>query len=127
MPIRNTIQRRIVLNTVMALANHPTPENIYDEICKNGGTLSRSTVYRNLEVLKENGQLKRLELPNSCIRYDGNTSEHSHIVCSLCGKIGDAPSDLECILKKFPQRLNGWNVNKHYSVFFGVCPDCNKK
>lgn len=128
MPIRNTIQRRIVLDTVKALANHPTPENVYEEIRRNGGTLSRSTVYRNLEVLQKNGQLKKLDFSSRNTRYDGNTSRHNHIVCSVCGRVGDVPNiSEEETANKVPKEINGWNVCEHYSVFFGRCPDCNKK
>lgn len=126
MSIRNTIQRRIVLNTVMELANHPTPENVYEEIRRKGGTLSRSTVYRNLKVLQKNGQLKKLDIPGSSIRYDGNLSAHNHIFCTVCGKIGDISCDEKNTEVSLPQATDGWSISGNYSVFFGLCPDCNK-
>ena len=55
---RNTIQRQLVLSAVRQLQNHPTADEVYQEVQKNCPTISRATVYRNLKLLAEEGEIR---------------------------------------------------------------------
>ena len=55
---RNTIQRQLVLSAVRQLQNHPTADEVYLEVQKNCPTISRATVYRNLKLLAEEGEIR---------------------------------------------------------------------
>ena len=52
---RNTLQRRLVLETVRRMRNHPTAEEIYLAIAAENPLISKATVYRNLKLLSEQG------------------------------------------------------------------------
>ena len=52
---RNTLQRRLVLETVRRMRNHPTAEEIYLAIAAENPLISEATVYRNLKLLSEQG------------------------------------------------------------------------
>ena len=47
---RNTIQKQLVLEAVAQLHNHPTAEQVYAQVVKEHPTISKATVYRNLEM-----------------------------------------------------------------------------
>ena len=79
--MRNTIQRSIVLSAVRALKTHPTAEEIYREINAAHPNISRGTVYRNLNVLAEQGTILRVLIPDAADRFDFNTVGHYHFRC----------------------------------------------
>ena len=57
MQYRNTRQRKIVLEAVQEHHDHPSADQIYLEIRAKDPRISRGTVYRNLNVLSEEGQI----------------------------------------------------------------------
>ena len=62
---RNTIQRQLVLSAVRQLQNHPTADEVYQEVQKNCPTISRATVYRNLKLLAEEGEIRLRNISGS--------------------------------------------------------------
>ena len=60
---RNTIQSSIVYAAVNTLHNHATADEIYRLIAREHPSISRGTVYRNLNRLSETGRIRKLEIP----------------------------------------------------------------
>ncbi len=52
---RFTVQRRIILETVLDLDNHPSADRIYDAVESRLPGIARTTVYRTLEHLVPHG------------------------------------------------------------------------
>lgn len=50
---RNTIQKDLVLKTVLELKHHLTAEEVYEFIKKDHPRIGKGTVYRNLGILAE--------------------------------------------------------------------------
>ena len=98
MIVRNTVQRTLVLETVQRLCSHPTADEIYAEISKICPSISRATIYRNLQQLCESGVIVRREIPGSPDRYDHLTSQHYHARCLLCGKVIDVDMEEEVVM-----------------------------
>ena len=73
---RNTIQRALVLETVNKLQNHATADEIYEAIISEHPNISRATVYRNLKLLSEMGEIRRLEIPGGPDRFDHRVHNH---------------------------------------------------
>lgn len=121
---RNTVQRAIVLETVRRLQCHATADEIYADIIQSSPTISRATVYRNLQQLCEAGEIRKVEVPGSPDRFDHFTDEHYHASCSLCGKVIDV--DIECkndIISEV-RNSHGFVLTGHDIIFRGICPDC---
>lgn len=97
---RNTIQRSLVLEAVNKLHCHASADEVYDEIKKEHPTISRATVYRNLNLLAQMGQIRRLELPGGADRFDHICTNHCHIKCRVCGRIFDVDMDFVDGLEK---------------------------
>ena len=76
---RNTLQRRLVLETVQRMHNHPTAEEIFREISSENTLISKATVYRNLKILSEQGEIQHIPIPNGADCFDFNNTPHYHM------------------------------------------------
>jgi Fur family peroxide stress response transcriptional regulator len=87
-----TPQRIAICEFVLSSKEHPTTDQVYQEVKKECPTLSLATVYQTLHLLTEIGLLQELELSDRVFRYDPNTSPHINIICKNCGRIQDYES-----------------------------------
>ena len=92
---RNTIQRSLVFEAVNKLQCHATADEIYQTIMKEHPNISRATVYRNLKLLSETGEIRKMEIPGGLDRFDHRIQEHCHVRCEKCGRVFDV--DMEYI------------------------------
>ncbi len=122
---RNTIQRNLVLSAVRALSQHPTAEEIYQAILTDYPAISRATVYRNLNLLAQNGEIRRVQVADGADRFDYDHRPHYHIRCRRCGRVFDRRIPYQSQLSGSPSD-DGFVVESHDIVFAGICPDCNK-
>ena len=119
--MRNTKQRKIVLDIINNSYNHPTAYMVYQECTKTLPNISLGTVYRNLNALVSNNQIIRLDIPNQMTRYDKILS-HDHFICQECGKIEDFKrSDI-----KYNEMINGNLIRDCKISYEGICCDCLK-
>ena len=79
MQYRNTRQRKIVLEAVQEHHDHPSADQIYLEIRAKDPRISRGTVYRNLNILSEEGQITHVKVPGAD-RYDCRTDFHLSLI-----------------------------------------------
>lgn len=123
-PTRNTIQRALVLEAVRSLHNHPTSADVYDVVRKKHPNISRATVYRNLGVLSDQGEVLRVEVPNGADRYDFFREPHYHAKCRVCGQIFDVNMPYHVDLASEIVDDHGFHIEGHEIIFDGVCADC---
>lgn len=121
---RNTVQCALVLNAVNELKNHPTADEVYNLIAKEHPSVSRATVYRNLNKLAEEGQLARRVIPGGADRFDYRTDDHYHVRCLKCDRVSDVDMKHTGDLEKQINDAHGFEINGHDVVFTGICPDC---
>lgn len=124
---RNTIQRSLVYEAVHRLQSHATAEEIYDEIVKQHPTISRGTVYRNLNRLAEEGEIRRMEIPGGPDRYDHRCHGHYHARCLQCGRVFDVEMAYLQDLYQAVTDAHGFAISGHDIIFTGICPDCQAK
>ncbi len=125
-PRRNTKQRELILRVVAQLGSHPTAEMIFDEVRKELPVTSLSTVYRNLGILVDQGDILAVRSPGRKIHYDHNTKEHNHIKCSVCGRVSDVDFNTSEINVLKPEDVSGFEVEEVYLNIVGICPQCLK-
>ena len=118
---RKTKERQLVYERAMRLY-HPTAEDIFKDIEVAGESVSRATVYRNLSILAEEGDLLAINMHGVGTRYDGNVIPHSHFQCNICGKIFDIPN----IDVDIPSFAEG-DIMASEVVLYGVCAGCKNK
>lgn len=124
METRNTIQRNTVLKAVRTMKSHVTADDVYSFIHDEYPSISKGTVYRNLNTLSELGEIKKVEIPDGPDRFDFTLDEHYHVVCVKCGKVYDVDMSV------FPDMLgkiadpHGIEYLSYDILFKGICPDC---
>lgn len=121
---RNTVQRALVEEAVRMLGDHPTPSEVYEKVREKHPHISRATVYRNLNLLAERGELAHVAVPNGADRYELRCDPHYHLCCSQCGKIFDAEMPYQADLAERLGDTQGFRVTGHLVIFTGLCADC---
>lgn len=121
---RYSPQRELICSFVKSTVAHPTAEMIYRQLKDRSPGLSRGTVYRNLNLLVEEGQIVRLPFPVE--RYDGMVEPHPHLVCSRCGSVTDLELDYDASLDQLISQQLRCQVFRHDCFFYGLCPSCTQ-
>ncbi|MGN0765748.1 MAG: Fur family transcriptional regulator [Christensenellales bacterium] len=121
---RNTIQRTLVLDAVRQLHNHATAEEIFQSVVKLHPSVSRATVYRNLSRLVDDGEIRRLEIPNEPDRFDHLCHQHYHVKCVKCQRIFDVDMEYLGEIESKIKDSHGFDIVGHDLVFWGICPEC---
>jgi len=124
---RNTPQRRVILQELCQMKSHPTAAELYAVVRRRLPRVSLGTIYRNLEVLHEDGMIRKMEFAGAETRFDGTLEQHYHVRCTECGRIEDIYSLDSGQNPKQPSELAGFEVTGHRLEYFGVCPECRKR
>jgi Fe2+ or Zn2+ uptake regulation protein len=122
---RMTSQRMKILEYLRKVKTHPNAEEVYRNVKKELPAITLATVYRNLNLLAEQGEILKLEI-NKEARFDADMCCHQHLVCRKCGKIMDVfQKDVsEHAMKKIkskeflPECVN--------IIFWGLCKKCTR-
>ena len=118
---RMTNQRLRIMEYLKKAHHHPTAEQVYTQVKRELPHITLSTVYRNLNLLADTGQIERLEL-NGEYRYDAQGA-HLHFLCRKCNRIHDLhmPEVLAYAMKKAPGNANGVTI-----IYRGLCKRCEE-
>ena len=117
-------QRESIKNCLMARRDHPTADLIYLSIREEYPNISLGTVYRNLNLLVELGEIRKLSCGFGPDRFDADRKPHYHFVCRNCGSISDLPLPPFAKLNEEAQRFCHGFIDSHLTYFYGVCEDC---
>ncbi|MHB8808458.1 MAG: Fur family transcriptional regulator [Desulfobulbaceae bacterium] len=124
--MRLTTQRQIILEELAKVKTHPTASELYDMVRKRLPRIGLGTVYRNLELMAENGMILKLEVGGTQKRFDATTDTHYHIRCSNCGKVDDIDTPVMDELVREAAASSSYQVLGHHVEFSGICPGCQK-
>ena len=124
---RNTPQRRVILHELSQMTSHPTAAQLYAVVRQRLPRISLGTIYRNLEVLHEDGLIHKMEFAGAETRFDGNLNLHHHVRCTVCDRVDDIHSMDPDLAPAQPAELGGFQITGHRLEYFGICPDCRKK
>lgn len=124
---RMTKQKRVIQEILCSTHSHPTADWIFEEARKQIPYISLGTVYRNLQVLVEEGKIQELNYGKSQSHYDGNSQPHYHFVCNHCGRIIDFPMDTSLRLDDSLFSNAPGHVDSYRLECYGFCHDCLKE
>lgn len=119
-------QRAEILQAARENLIHPTADDIYRIVREHDPTISLGTVYRNLNILAEDGEILKIPMPSGKDRYDGNTIPHHHVTCRECGKVFDFDYDMDSLPGEVSEQC-GVEVSSCELVVFGLCSDCRNQ
>lgn len=125
--LRNTAQRKLVKDLVIEDRHHPCADEIYEEARLLDPHISRGTVYRNLNVLAQQGIIRRLSMPVGPDHFDSRTDYHYHFCCRNCYGVVDTGLPYNPQLNQSAPDLPGYKIEWHRLVLVGLCPKCQKK
>jgi len=120
---RMTRQKQVVYDVLCSTKSHPTAEWIYSEARKQIPNIGLGTIYRNLQVLLEEGKIRELNYGKSQSRFDGDPSPHYHFVCEKCGRVMDFDSDVMPVPEEVLMHAPG-QVKYHRLECYGICEEC---
>ena len=124
---RNTIQKSLVRDAVRSLKRHVTADEVYEFLKSDHPTIGKGTVYRNLGVLAESGEIRKVEVPGSTTHYDFTLKNHYHVRCVRCGNISDVDMDeIPDLIEKIHD-THGMKFLEYDISFKGVCKDCKER
>ena len=124
-PERNTLQKTLVYETVCAMHNHPTAQEIYEEVHRMHPSVSRATVYRILGALAEQHKILKIAHPDGADHFDFNTGAHTHFLCRECQRISDvhtAPPQIP-----LPPMTDDYTVEGYFLLYSGICHACREE
>lgn len=124
--MRLTPQRQIILEELSKVKTHPTANEIYDMVRRRLPRIGLGTVYRNLDLMAENGLILKLEVGGTQKRFDATTDLHYHIRCLQCGRVDDIDIKTVPQLDQAAADASDWQVLGHHIEFVGICSTCSR-
>ncbi len=96
-----TPQRLAIIRALLASAEHPRAEAVYEIVRREHPHISLATVHRTLETMCEIGEARKVTMLHDSARYDGNLTPHHHVVCVRCRRVRDVEiPELEGLFKE---------------------------
>lgn len=122
-----TVQRRTILESLALREDHPTADQVFEDVTSRLPGLSRTTVYRVLETLVQMGVIHKATHLGSAARYDPNTERHHHLTCLSCHQVIDVEDGTVHRVELPRSQSKGFEIMDYSVHFKGYCPECSKK
>lgn len=116
-------QRELIKQNLLTRYDHPTADAVYKSIREEIPNISLGTVYRNLKLLVDQGDLLSLNMGDGKEHFDGNVAPHYHFICSNCGSVHDIMMDELDINQIAAAHFDG-TITGHNTYFYGLCTSC---
>ena len=124
--MRKTKQKEAILEVLRGTNSHPTADWIYSEVRKDIPNISLGTVYRNLRLLCESGEISELDLCGTLARFDARRDNHYHFRCEKCGLVFDVDLPVDAEIDSRAAQKTGFEILYHRLEFRGICGSCHE-
>ena len=124
--ISPTPQRLMIYQAVAGRKDHPCVDKVYGELKRKIPTLSRTTVYKTMQLFAAAHLIGRVSIEDGEVRYDGSPHFHAHFKCRECGHLYDIEVEPR-IARALDAVPEGFCKQDEQLLYFGVCPKCNKQ
>ena len=121
-----TEQRQVILEELKKTSSHPTADEIFLMVRQRLPRISLGTVYRNLELLSENGLIQKLDWAGRQKRYDGNSENHYHIRCLNCDRVEDVVIAPLSVVEETFRAVTDYEIIGYRLEVLGLCANCKK-
>ena len=119
-----TPQRLAVLSVLESRLDHPSAEQIFQEVKSQLPAISFNTIYKTLEPLCQKGLVTKVNPLHEVARYDGRTHGHAHLICRKCQHIIDLDWEPPPPLALPAAVPPDFRVEEQSVTFWGLCPRC---
>lgn len=120
---RLTPQRMAIMQAVLESTEHPSAEEIYQQVSASFPMISLATVYKTLNVLRSIGEVRELSVEGR-VHYDGNPQPHVHLVCERCHTVRDWSDDIAFPVPEEAIVVSGFCPHHYHMEVYGLCPRC---
>ncbi|HNX04736.1 MAG TPA: transcriptional repressor [Opitutales bacterium] len=120
--IRNTRQRRAILEVIQHEHRPLTVVEVHALAIRTAPRIGLRTVYRNVRELVEDGKLVCVSYPGQPPRYEsvGDRKPRPHLICTVCNKVFELDMP-------FPdpatEQIEGFVVEGVEKIYYGHCAD----
>lgn len=122
---RKSSIRTSILDHLHSNRSHPSAEEVHQAVRENHPKVSFGTVYRNLNILVDQYEVRRLESSRGRDRFDAVGTFHAHFHCEKCGRIFDLPLSKETLsVAHEMEKQTGHRITGHQVDFTGTCAEC---
>ena len=105
---------------------HLSAEDVYRFLIAENIDIGLATVYRVLTQFEQAGILSRSQFDGGKSIFELNDGDHhDHLICTHCGSVTEFKDDeIEKRQHKIA-RDNGFTLESHAMVLYGVCKSCH--
>ena len=125
--LNHSKSRDAILRFLMTRRDHPTAEIIYNNVRQECPKISLGTVYRNLTLLSDIGEIQKISCGDVSEHFDGNAHPHPHFVCNKCYRVDDLEMDNLDFLNTLANQNFSGAIEKHQLIFYGKCEKCKEE
>ena len=127
MNLKHSKQRDSIKEFLATRKDHPTADVVYTNVRQTFPNISLGTVYRNLTLLADIGEIARLRVGDGIDHFDYDTSPHYHFVCSECGCVTDLDIPIMMQMTNAARENFEGEIEGQVTYFYGRCGSCIKK
>lgn len=122
-------QRESIKKYLSETTEHPTADTVYLHVKNEFPNISLGTVYRNLNLLTDLGEIIKIPSPDGGDRFDGNVKPHNHFFCTCCGNIYDMDMDVNNVKQINNSVSDSFDgiIESSTTIFMGKCGNCIRK
>lgn len=119
-----TKQKQVILDVIQNSEGHLTADEIYFEAKKAMPSIAIGTVYRNLNLMVDAGEVLKIEITGQACRFDKTVAKHEHFYCIKCGKLTDVhlPDIQRQIEEMYNIPILSFNLSMGY-----ICDECKAR
>ncbi len=122
--MRYSHQREGILKNLQSRRDHPTADMVYESVRKDQPNISLGTVYRNLSLLAECGQIIKISTGVGPDHFDGFVEPHCHFICRSCGDVLDMDYVPDKDILADTSKTFSGSIESFELQFFGKCEKC---
>jgi Fur family ferric uptake transcriptional regulator len=125
--LKQTKQRKIVVEAFLSLGNHVEAEALYQKLKREGYAIGLATVYRTLNVLKEANLVSQHAFSDgrSVFEVHAPDQHHDHLICNQCGTIEEFHHPTIESLQIEIAKQHNFTLLSHRMDLFGLCQTCS--
>lgn len=119
-----TKQRLVIKQIIREADEHLTAEQIYVRAIEHMPSIAIATVYRNLTLMVQAGEIRRVSVLNAPDRFDRRVLPHNHLLCDRCGRLADIclPDLQEFLQAKIQEPILSYELTIRYA-----CGECAER
>ena len=127
MALKYSRQREVIKECLINRYDHPTADMVYMDVRETFPNISLGTVYRNLQLLTDLGEIQKLNVGDGVDHFDAKTFPHYHFICKECGSVIDLQMENIDTIKDIAGVNFDGQIAGHITYFYGIFGNCCKK